>query len=484
MPVAVALAVLAIRALALPWWEMPKPAVLDEFSYLLQADTFAAGRAANAPHPMWRHFETLFVLQRPSYASIYPPAQGLILALGEVLSGEPWWGVWLGIGLMCVAAGWMLQGWLPPKWAALGTVWIALQLGLISYWMNSYWGGAMAATGGALVLGATARMLRVIEPRHAVLLGVGLVLLANSRPYEGLVLGAMVMLRLGVKRALWPAAVIVLAGASFTMWYCWRVTGVWYRMPAQEYMRQYAASPVFIWQDSPPEPVYGHATLREAHVKLRIDRDQFESIGTGLRYTLWKLLKLGTFYLGPLLLLPPLMVYWLWRTRVRWLMVTGAVTLIAILLTVPLQPHYAAPMATVFYALSIQAVRVLWIAGRRGNPFGRLMTTASPIVAVLVLAVAFVMEPRRMLMRDRAELMDALLRAGGQHLVIVSYGSMHNSAEEWVYNRADIEGAAVVWARDLGDERNAELIRYYAQRKIWMLNADVRPPQLRVIADR
>src|SRR5271170_40499 len=55
---------------------VPAPAGSDDFSYWLLADTLRHFRLANPMHPLRQSFETVFVLQQPSYSSIFPPAQG------------------------------------------------------------------------------------------------------------------------------------------------------------------------------------------------------------------------------------------------------------------------------------------------------------------------------------------------------------------------------------------------------------------------
>src|SRR5207302_8942896 len=207
----VGLAALVGRAAALPIVPVPKPFIHDEFSHLLAADTFAHGRLANPTHPMWVHFETFHVIQKPTYASMYPPAQGLALAAGRALGGHPFVGVWLSMGVMCAAICWMLQGWLPPGWALAGGALAVLRFAFVNYWSSSYLGGTLAAAGGALALGALPRIrghtLRAGHGRRSqiaatgfsLIMGLGLALLANSRPYEGLVLS----LPVGVAFAVW-----------------------------------------------------------------------------------------------------------------------------------------------------------------------------------------------------------------------------------------------------------------------------------------
>lgn len=165
---------LLIRAALLPLDPIPIPAVHDEFSNLLAAETFALGRLTNPTPPMWIHFETFHEMMTSTYMSMYPPGQGAEMALGKILFGDPWWAVWLRVGVMCAALIWMLYAWLPPAWALLGGVLAVLQFSVAHYWMNSYWGGALAAIGGILVLGSYLRLQKRIRALWITLrLGVG-----------------------------------------------------------------------------------------------------------------------------------------------------------------------------------------------------------------------------------------------------------------------------------------------------------------------
>ncbi len=511
----VALVALAARLCVLPVLPVPQPAIHDEFSHLLLADTLAEWRLANPPHPMWVHFETFHVNFKPTYASMYYPGQGFFLAAGEVMLGRPFWGVWLSVGLMCAAICWMLQGWVPPGWASLGGFLAVMRLGIFSYWANTYYGGAVAALGGALVLGALPRIKRRQRVRDALLMGLGLALLANTRPYESLffgvpVGGALLFWMLGRKgppfglsfrRVVLPLGLVLTVTVGAMGYYFWRVTGSPFRIPYQVNMRIYHLV-YFPWQKLDPQAEYHHAVMREFYQGPPVV-GQYEHAHR--HPVLWLLLKpepIWLFFLGPVFTLP--LLAWLiikppgrcgrFSRKERFLLLICIVTFVGVALPIYIPPaHYSAPMTSAIYALVLEGMRRLRMWRWQGRPSGRFLVRAVPMICLALLplraAASWLHIPVPVTVihtwysedvhnLDRARILAQLEREPERHLVIVRYRPDHEVLAEWVYNRAGIDGSKVVWARDMGVTQNEELIRYYKDRRVWLLEPDEKPVRL------
>jgi hypothetical protein len=72
----------------------------------------------------------------------------------------------------------------------------------------------------------------------------------------------------------------------------------------------------------------------------------------------------------------------------------------------------------------------------------------------------------------RARVLQQLESLPGKQLAIVRYSNDHDPANEWVYNEADINGSKVVWARDMGPVNNRELLDYFSDREVWVVQPD------------
>jgi hypothetical protein len=57
--------------------------------------------------------------------------------------------------------------------------------------------------------------------------------------------------------------------------------------------------------------------------------------------------------------------------------------------------------------------------------------------------------------------------------VLVRYSPVHSSLDEWVYNAPDIDGTKVIWAREMDVRDNCELIHYYKDRHVWLVQPDL-----------
>jgi hypothetical protein len=474
--------VLAVRVALLPVWPIPKPIIYDEFSYLLQADTFATGRLTNPAHPLWQFFESTYILQQPTYASRFPPAQGLALAAGQLIFGHPWFGVWLSAGLLAAALCWALQGWLPPGWALLGAF-IGLDLCLFSYWMNSYWGGAVTAIGGALAIGAWVRIVRAKQWRYAWLFGIGAVIVILSRPFEGLLLVVPALIALGMAnrtaRVWLPIVITGLLGASWLAYDNYRVTEHALRLPYREYYEQYEVVPPFsIVLTSATPRTFRHFDL-EARNRATYERARSWHLFID-RPLDW--LTLLRYYYGNLIWLLPVVVLMpaLWRSRRTLLaVILTAVIGAASLVEVWWYPHYGAPFLAAMLILVAQSMRYLRQWKYHGREIGHFLVNAMPVAVFVVMIASEAEAIAAHQMTDQIQATNAqiaqkqsieqelLKKLPGHHVILVSYAGLPNPHEEWIYNPANIDAAPVIWALDLGQTENEKLRHYYAGRSFW-----------------
>ena len=514
--VVVGIAALALRAAVLPIEPIPQPAVHDDFSYLLMADTFAHGRVTNPTHPMWVHFESVTVIHKPTYCSVFYPAQGLFLALGQAIAGHPFWGLWLSVGLMCAAICWMLQGWLPSVWALLGGLLAVIRLGVFSYWTNSYFGGAVAAAGGALVLGALPRIKRHQRVGDALLMGLGLALLANSRPFEGLFFSLPIglalliwmlrkngqALRQSLRRVMLPLGLVLAVTACCMLYYFWRTTGSPFRPPYFVNLETYFVDPGFPWLPVKPMPKYHHQVIQNLYLGWALSQYQFARLHPIFAAVI-KVDMLWFFFFGPLLTLPFLMLslvlpygmsYKDLRPKTRFLLLVCCVSLLGLLLPAYANAHYAAPLTAAMYALIMIALQRIRHWRWHRKPAGLAIVRAVPLIALalLLLRVALPIFHLEILngsipetwcspwnqLVERARIAAQLEGYPGQHLALVHYSPQHDPKEGWVNNAADIDDSKVIWAHDMGQAENEELISYFKKRQVWLVEPDEYPARI------
>lgn len=482
--------------LALLWaYGAPSPAIADEFAYLLGADTFAHGRLTNPPHPMPAFFASPEILVEPTYSPKYPPGQALTLAAGQVLFGDPFYGVVIEGAAMIFLLCLMLCLWTAPWPAAIVSTALAVFFDPPMYWVNTYWGGCLAVCGGALLLIAIGWFRISARPFTGCIFAAGCAVLFVTRPYEGgmLVLALLFTGALYFARARQPgqrhklivaaayAIPVMAAAAALTAVYNRAVTGSPFTLPYSVYLAKFQMAPAFWFQPlRTPEPAFPNLrfaanqglTGRDVATYLEVQETRFGYAGhvkSGVRLIFGLLPNL------PLLLLGIGFA----DRRVWFSLALLGMGIFAASLEIWQNYHYMAP--------SIAALALLWgvLVDRalqfrmRRTPVGAaavglifLVVSATPLLATARYG-AYASAELHSWAHDRVETIRQLAAAGKPALVFVRYPSpVWNVDAEWVYNGADIDHQPVILAHDLGNAENHRLLEYYPDRTAWLLTFD------------
>ncbi|MBV8898128.1 MAG: hypothetical protein JO051_16555 [Acidobacteriaceae bacterium] len=489
---------IVLRLFLLPHCPAPVPAGADDFGYILLGDTLAHFRLANPPHALSQFFEAVFVLQQPTYSSIFPLGQGLFLAFGRLLFGSFWAGVLISTSLLCASCYWMLRGWLSPQWALLGGFVAVMEFGPLCQWTNSYWGGNVSAVAGCLVFGALPR-LRFGAWLAWLALGFGFALELLTRPFEFWLLLASVALYLawvqrvgvsrGTRRRVAVAGAILLAAVLLSAAQNKAVTGSWTTLPYALSRYQYGVPTTLTFQANPaPHRALTAEQELDYSAQAAVHGDSNESAGAFLSRLGFRVRYYRFFLVAPLYVA---VVAFLVTARTRrdwWIVAAVAMFALGTNLYPYFYPQYVAAEACLFVLIAVRGLERIcdW-----KPQIGRLVVLFCGVqfffwyglhaLAGENLWDAFHYEAGDFVNygdpEGRIAVQEKLNAEPGQQLVFVRYWAGHEF-REWVHNAADIDGARVVWALDLGDAENAKLLSYYPKRRAWLLEPDARPVRL------
>jgi hypothetical protein len=491
-------------------WMAPfAPRVHDEFSYLLAADTLLHGRLANPTPEIWQPFQSFHILLSPAYVSKYPLGHGMFVAVGWLVLGLPIAGCWLAAGVCAASTTWMLAGLTSRRWAVAGGLLVACHPAMQSMWSQSLLSGWLTAAGSTLLTGSVLRLRSRFRGSAALAGGVGVALLALTRPFEGLVATCVSSLLLwmlwqgreltfkwqSLVRIVPVAAVPVSVALALIALQSYTVSGTLTGLPYRLHEEQYSAAPLFVFGQprTPMLEATGEVPQTMIHFQQGWALDSYRERPGLWGWLLGLVQAIHTIWGFWVLLamVPVLSVGWWSRFRVpRFLLAAAAVQIMLSAAVCWVFPHYLSPLLPWLVGLTILGLRRIFRIFVRAQLVGlncpqRFVGTilAVQVVLLLISANRVHRDPERMWARQRAEIVADLEARGGEHLVLVHYSPQHNVHREWVYNLSDLDRSPVLWARGERDDWNRQLMTRYAhQRHIWRIDADNDQPQPQLLS--
>lgn len=494
--VAIVLGVLLLNITYAALAREPSANIHDEFAYQLAGQTFAAGRLTNPSPPFSEHFESFHILVRPTYQAKYPPAQGLVLAFGQSLMSADYWGVWFSHAAVGVAIFWMLLQYLPHRWAAAGAFLFVLSDRLVIFWGQTYWGGAVPAIASGLLFGGFGRFIRDPDRVGAVALGCGAGLFLISRPFEGFFACLCVIVGLAVSwrsrrgprprrisQTLLVAAIGFAPFAAFFFAYNQAVTGSPVKMPYVLWSEQYGFT-VRGPNDSgnDPEPTSSFLDYQQDYFEQQTYRYHWT-------YPLRKFVyKLRPFYLPGLTLLA-LGGFRKIRSHGGWTPLAATIVGLAVILAIPTggSPHYLAPVAAPIALAVISGIRTLGCRLRRFRP-GVAYIIVFVGVWSGIIRVVFLWPNSDYAAGTSVDILRQGLAAvatenADKAIIFWNTGGKIRGADV-VYNGPTPLQQKVIWARYLGQKKDAELMAAIPDYQPFMLSMEAGRTKLKPYHDK
>jgi hypothetical protein len=275
-----------------------------------------------------------------------------------------------------------------------------------------------------------------------------------------------------------PLALFLAANFAFIGYYNWRLTGSPRTFALSLNQKFYDPSAMFIWQT--PAPPMPHSNPQFDQFYNHWQRNLYDHTWKSLGKVSWRKIRVFplTYLWWDLLLLVPAAYFLLKRRKLYPVFAALAFTLLAFFFLAWTLPHYVAPAVCAIFAVFVTAMRHLRLYAPRGLAFGLLFSRLIVLGLVLQTANAVVAGNEDSLgfggvrMEGRLAFIQKLKAIPGEHLVFVRYSKNHDVHGEWVYNDADIEGSAIVWARELDAAQNRKLIEHFRDRHAWSVEAD------------
>lgn len=329
-------------------------------------------------------------------------------------------------------------------------------------------------------------------------MGLGLAILITTRPFEGLLysLPFLAMLAWNLRhniRALIataiPVATIAAAAVVVMGVYFSHVTGSPFVTAYQVNQKAYGWPMGLAWTP-PPKIEFRNVELKNYYDYELGEREKVDGPIDFVEYLTFRLQEYWRFFLGPALTVPLIMIGRVWQNgsrRKRMLIWGLAGGVFAILLEGAASPHYLAPATAVIVAIVVECCRHFHA---RRIPITQMLLATMALVLALRIGAQNLGLPYTQNLNyqswcckvqgnmNKQRITRALERIPGEHLVFVKTKTDPFNLLPWIYNAADIDAARIVWARDLGPDRDAQLAAYFHGRQVWLVDPNVEPAAL------